>query len=120
MKVYNINAVNKIEQNVIQMSRTDSSDNKKNIIQPVFFRVTDSQNLIIHPAVVETISINLDAYKSKVKSFKLKIEDATFVEIGRVASGVLFKVIGNKLAKATTSGNYYILNETGEIDPVRG
>ena len=115
MKVYNINAVNKIEQNVIQMSRTDSSDNKKNIIQPVFFRVTDSQNLIIHPAVIETISINLDAYKSKVKSFKLKIEDATFVEIGRVASGVLFKVIGNKLAKATTSGNYYILNENGEM-----
>ena len=97
------------------MTRSDNVDAKSNIIQPVFFRASESQNIIMHPNVIETISINLDAYKSKVKSFKLKIEDATFVELGRVSAGVLFRIIGTKLSKSSNSGNYYILDENGEL-----
>lgn len=115
MNVYNINAVNKIEQNVVQVNHAGDFNNRTNIIQPVFFRSVDSANIVVQPAVTETIAINLDAYKSKVKSFKLRIEDVTFIEIGRVASGVLFKIVGNKLPRINQSGRYYILNETGEL-----
>lgn len=113
MNIYNINAVNKIQQNIIQVERPD--DYKANIIKPVFFRTQSLGNLIVHPDVTEQICINLDNYKSKVDSFIIKIEGISFTEYGRNNSGVIFKIVGSTLPGSTQSGTYYILNQDNEM-----
>lgn len=113
MKIYNINTVNKIQQNVIQMERP--ADYKANIIKPVFFKVQPLNDITIHPDVTEQISIDLDAYKSKASSFMLKIEGVTFVEYGRSSTGVIFKIIGQSLPGTISEGTYYILNQDSEL-----
>lgn len=113
MDLYNINTVNKIVNNVIYTQKND--DVKHNIIQPVFFRVTDIDDILIHPEVTENICINLDRYKSKVDNFILKIEGIVFHEIGRNGSGCIFKIPGKQLPKKLNSGIYYILNQDEEL-----
>ena len=113
MNIYNINAVNKIQQNVIQVERPD--DYKANIIKPVFFRSQNLSSIVIHPAVTEQICINLDIYKSKVDSFILQVEDVSFVESGRNNSGVIFSIKGSSLPNTVTAGTYYILNQDSEV-----
>lgn len=113
MNVLNLNAVNKIETKVVQIARPE--DTKSNIIQPVFFRTVESASITVHSSVTETICINLDSYKSKVDAFILQIGGVGFPEIGRVASGVLFKIAGSRLPKDPLSGTYYILNQDSEL-----
>ena len=118
MKLYNINAVNKIENTVVQISRPE--DTKSRLIQPMFYKSVDITNINIHPMVVENICINLDIYKSKVDTFILKIEDSLFQEIGRTQSGVLFKIknptiIKDEKGKVKLNGIYYILNQDNEL-----
>lgn len=109
-KTYNV--VNKIENKIIQVDRPNES--KSNIIQPVFFRVKDSETLTLHPEVTENICINLDDYKSKVDKFILQIAGCRFNQIGANKYGILFNIPGNKLSKDITDGIYYILNENFE------
>ena len=109
MEIINYNVINKIENKIVQLERPDNS--KSNIIQPVFFKVKDTEKLTIHPAVTENICINLDDYKSKVKSFKLQIENKVFEQIGVNQYGVLFKIVGSLLPNEIKTGTYYILNE---------
>lgn len=113
MNHYNINAINKIENNVVKVDGVN--DAKSNIIHSVFFRTKDAQDLLIHPLVTENICINLDQYKSKVDSFILKIEDFNFNQIGSTSSGIIFKVIGGKISTQKTSGIYYVLNQDSEL-----
>ena len=113
MNVFNINAVNKVSQTVIQMERPD--DYKANLIKPVFFRTQDLGSIVVHPEVTENICINLDSYKSKVDSFVLKLEGVLFNEYGRNNSGVLFKITGSSLPGSVSSGIYYILNQDNEL-----
>ena len=105
--------INKTIQQVTNITAT--TDSKAGIVQPIFVRVRDAASLVIHPAVTENICINLDAYKSAVKKFVLQIEGTSFLEIGRTAGGVIFKVIGNKLNGQLALGTYYILNEESEV-----
>lgn len=105
--------INKTIQKVVEM--TSQTDSKSNIIQPVFFRVRDVAGIIVHPEVTENICINLDAYKSQVERFYIKIEGASFPEIGRTESGVIFKVRGNLLPGKLEAGTYYILNQDTEL-----
>ena len=109
MKVIQINAVNKIENKIVQLDKPN--DSKANIIMPVFFKVNDLANIVIHPDVNENICINLDSYKSKVRTFIIQIEGIQFKEIGRTESGVIFKITGKKLPKVLNNGTYYILNQ---------
>jgi hypothetical protein len=113
MEFINYTVVNKIENNILQIERPNES--KSNIIQPVFFRVKETEFLTIHPAVTENISINLDDYKSKVKNFILQIEGCTFKQIGTNSYGALFKVVGSNLPKNMPTGLYYILDENYEL-----
>ena len=113
MHVYNINAVNKIEQKIVQLNRPENS--KSNIVLPVFFKTRDLNDLILHPSVTETICINLDSFKSKVESFIIQIEGCDFKEIGRTNNGILFKIVGGSLPKQKHSGLYYILNQKSEL-----
>lgn len=113
MKNYTINAVNKIQKNIIQMA--NPQDSKSGMILPMFFQTREVGEIIIHPAVTEVIAINLDAYKSQVNTFIIQIEGVTFTEIGRTGKGVLFKIVGTTLPNQITEGTYYILNENGDM-----
>lgn len=113
MKVYEINTVNKVEQNIIQVERP--KDYKSNLIKPVYYRTRELNHVIFHPAVTENVCINLDSYKSQASSFILKLEGVNFKETARVSNGVIFKIIGNTLPTTTSSGIYYILNENDEL-----
>lgn len=101
-----------INKDIIQVvEMTAQTDSKSNIIQPVFFRTRELANIIVHPEVTENICINLDAYKAQATRFFIKIEGVTFQEIGRVESGVIFKVQGNMLPGKVAGGVYYILDQ---------
>ena len=109
MNIIDINCVNKIENKIIQVESAEQ--NKAGIIYPVFYSVKEAGNIILHRQVNENICINLNALKSKVKTFTLVINnDAAFVEFGRTANGVLFKVIGASLPEGN-EGTYQILDE---------
>lgn len=113
MNIYNIRAVNKVQNTVVQME--NPNDSKSGLIQPVFFQTRNIQDVTIHPAVTENILINLDAYKSKVSTFILQIEGQTFIERGRTGRGVIFAVVGNQLPREVEAGTLYILNENSEL-----
>ena len=111
MDVNKYNVVNVIENKIVSVERP--SDYKANIIKPVFIKVQDADSIRLHRSVTENIVINLDAYKNKVKAFILKIGDTNYYEIGRVNSGIIFKVVGSSLPEE--DGNYYILNDDGDL-----
>ena len=113
MNNYRIDIVNKVEKKIIEVEGISGS--KSNIVKPVFIRTHDANNIKLHPSVTENICVNLDLYKASVEVFYIKIEDVEFSEIARTSNGVIFKVIGNKLANEVTSGTYYILNENHEL-----
>ena len=112
MELQNINIINKTVNEIIQVD--NPTDSKSNIIQPVFFRAREAANIVVHPRFTENISINLNAFKSKVDKFIIQIEGVNFTEIGRIASGIIFKIVGTKLPGKVTEGTYYVLNEDGE------
>lgn len=113
MTINTYNVVNKIENTIVQLERPNES--KSNVIQPVFFRTKDSEVLTLHPVVTENICINLDDYKSKVEKFILQIDGNLFNQIGANHYGILFKIPANFISSKTTSGTYYILNESKEL-----
>ena len=113
MNLLNVNVVQKTVQTVYKYDNVN--DAKSNIVQPVFFKARDVENIIVHPEVTENICINLDQFKSKVNRFLIQIEGCVFQEIGRTGSGVIFKITGNSLPKSQTSGLYYILDENSVL-----
>ena len=114
MELKHINIVNKIESESNQIHVINSNPST-NIVVPVFYKSVELVETILHPEVIETICINLDNYKSQVDNFLIQIEGIKFQEIGRLSSGVLFKINGNKLPKKLSSGTLYILNQDSEL-----
>ncbi len=101
-----INIVNKtVVENIIT---TVEGEGANITMKPVFFRYQDSTNITIYKEVVDRISINLDAYKSKVDTFFLLIDGKYYMEIGRNIGGVIFSVTGGELTSSPISGNYFI------------
>ena len=113
MEIKTYNVVNKIENKIVQIERPNES--KSNIMQPVFFRVTETEMITLHPTVTENISINLDNYKAKVNTFILKVGDCMFNQIGSNGYGILFKITANSLPSTVVNGTYYILDENYEL-----
>lgn len=113
MNIIQYNVVNKINNEIVHLERPN--DSKSNIVQPVFFRVKDTEVLTLHPTVTENICINLDDYKSKVNKFILQIDNCRFDQIGSNKYGILFKITGNRISNDINSGIYYILNENLEL-----
>ena len=111
MEVNKYNVVNVIENQVVSVERP--ADYRSNIVKPVFVKVQETDSIRLYSSVTENIVINLDAYKNKVNSFILKIGNTNCYEIGRINSGIVFKVIGSSLSSG--EGTYYILNEDGEM-----
>ena len=113
MQEYNVSVVNKLQHNVITINRPE--DYKANIIRPVFIRSEKLDDVIIHPAVPESISLNLNQYKSTVEVFYIQIEGVIFAEVGRTNNSVVFQIEGNKLPKEVDSGILYLLNQDKEL-----
>ena len=113
MYTYNINAVNKIEQNIVKLNTPENTSSNKYV--PIFFSSKDMREIHISPDIIETICINLDEYKSKVEYFSIMLEGIKFNEIGRVNPGVLFKIVGNRLPRSKNEGIYYIINQNDEL-----
>lgn len=113
MIVNDINIINSIN---IESAKYNTPENSKsNIILPVFYRVRDLGNVVIHPETNENICINLDAYKSKVDTFIMQIEGVKFTEMGTTNAGTIFKIIGGSLPKTKNNGTYYILSQDGDL-----
>ena len=110
----NLTAINKINK-IVNNPVTPTDSTKNHLIQPVFYQTREITNVVIHPAVTENISINLDSYKSQVDRFKVQLEGVTFNEIGRTGKGVLFKIVGSMLPKNTNEGTIYILDQNNEL-----
>lgn len=113
MQSYKVDVVNKINKQVIQVNKPD--DYKANILKPIFVRSYELSSLKFHPKVTESVCIDLNTYRQKVKTFYLKLEDTEFVELGRTPSGVVFKIVGNNLPNKKPQGVFYILNEDHEL-----
>lgn len=113
METKQFDVVNIIENQIVNVERQD--DYKANIIKPIFVKVQESSTIRLHPLVNENIVLNLDSYKNKVESFVIKINNTNFYEIGRINSGIVFKIVGNMINTEETEGIYYILNEEGEL-----
>lgn len=111
MKTNKFNVVNIVKNEVVNIKR--DNDYKSNIIKPIFIKVQDANSIRLHYGVTENICINLDAYKSKVDMFVLKIGENTFYETGRTTAGIVFKITGTTLPE--TDGTYYILNDDNEM-----
>jgi hypothetical protein len=111
MEIKKFDVVNIIENKVVSVERPQ--DYKTNVVKPIFVKVQDTDTIRLHRNVTENISINLDAYKNKVSSFVIKIGDMNYYEIGRINSGIVFKIVGSSLPE--NDGIYYILNESGEL-----
>lgn len=113
MNNINLTAFNQIVQEINTVDVKDST--KSHLIQPVFYQTRELGNTIIHPTVTENIAINLDSYKSQVKTFKVKIENTSFNEVGRTSKGIIFTIYGNMLLKEVNEGTLFILNENDEL-----
>ena len=108
MQNINLTAINKIEQ--VVYNTNNHSDSKSNISFPIFYRRQDVMEVVLHPEVNDTITLNLDEYKNKVDKFSIQVEGVKFTEIGRTTNGVVFKVIGAMLPQKRTEGTYYIID----------
>ena len=111
METPKFDVVNIIHNEIVSVERPN--EHQSNMVRPVFVKVQEAEMIRLHKGVTENICINLDAYKNKVDVFVLKVGEANFYEIGRINSGIVFKVIGTSLPE--DDGTYYILNEDGEL-----
>ncbi len=114
MNCNQISTINKIKETTNNIV-VENSDAKNHIIQPVFYQTRELNNTIIHPAVTENISLNLETYKAQVKQFLVQIEGVSFKEIGRTSQGIVFKVYGNMLPKSVDDGILYVLDQDSNL-----
>nr|DAV47850.1 MAG TPA: hypothetical protein [Caudoviricetes sp.] len=106
--------VNNTTVNIIKLD--SPVDAHTGIIQPVFFRVSKGSTITLHSGVRENVAINLDRYKSAVKTFHLKIGDGVYKETGRVDAGVVFNVqVTGDYSKYLVLDENMTLVTTGEL-----
>lgn len=106
--------VNNTTVNIIKLD--SPVDAHAGIIQPVFFRVSKGSTITLHSGVRENVAINLDRYKSAVKTFHLKIGDGVYKETGRVDAGVVFNVqVTGDYSKYLVLDENMTLVTTGEL-----
>lgn len=111
VQIIDIQAVNKVVNKVVQMSR--STDYKSNIQKPVYIKTQPTDSITLHSNVNENVCINLDTYKSSTNLFLLKIDGTSYTEIGRISSGIIFKV--NCSLEVGTNGTYYIIDQENNL-----
>jgi hypothetical protein len=112
MNIQKYDVVNIVKNEIVTIERPN--DYKANLLTPVFIKVQEASTIRLHKSVTENIVINLDAYKNSIDAFTIKIGDYNSNELGRVNSGVVFKINGVSLPEET-EGTYYILNDNNEL-----
>ena len=85
----------------------------KIIYKPIFYKVSNLQNLSIVSNIKQNIGINLSEYLDKVETFRLVIDDTEYIESGRNDIYVIFSIVASKIKN--NSGKYYVLNENSEL-----
>ena len=113
MNITTLRTVNKIEKNIINVSRPE--DYSSPVLKPIYIQARNTENVVIHNNTNESIAINLAEYINFVKVFTMQIGDAEFKEIGRYGTNVIFKIIGKTLPVEPTTGTYYILDDNKEL-----
>lgn len=113
-----LNFIDRINASIIKENETtnniiNKSYGAKVIYKPIFYRSTDLQNVNIISDLNQNIGVNLSEYMSKVNTFKLKIENNTYIEIGRNDVYVIFNISSNDITNKT--GRYFISNENDEL-----
>lgn len=86
--------------------------NNKIIYKPVFYKVSDLQNINIYSGQTQNIGINLNQFMTKVETFVILIDNIKIIESGRNEMFVIFSIPANQLS--STSGTYHILNQDDE------
>lgn len=113
-KINFINNFTCIVENISEETKqpVTGSTSHKVLLQPIFYRVADLQNIRIRSRVTQNIGINVANYMTKVEIFKLIINDVEYIESGRNDIYVIFKVNASDLT--TSTGTYDLLNEDDE------
>lgn len=116
MNLKEINFIDKINCIVTKTGDTQTIYNVNNkpkiVYKPIFYRVQDLQNIYLHSGMVQNIGVNLADYMTKVETFKIVIDNNTFVETARNDIFTIFRI--DTTVFSSTSGTYHILNEEDE------
>ncbi len=88
------------------------NNSPKILYKPIFYRVSNLQNVRIRRNVKQKIGINLAEYMTKVETFKLLLNGNEYIEYGRADAFVIFEISGNNFS--SSNGAYDILNQDDE------
>lgn len=110
--------IDKINCSIVKDSKNENSVDiyKQNtpriVYKPIFYKTTELQNITLINGVQQNIGINLNEYLSKVETFKIIIENTTYMEIGRNDIYIIFSINSAKINSKT--GKYLLVNENDE------
>lgn len=118
MDLNKCNFIDKINCTVNIINREDKNNvpkvynNPRIIYKPIFFKTTPVQNIEIKRGFSQNIGINLDAFMTKVETFKITIENNEFIEQGRNDVFVIFNI--NAKIISNINGEYHLSNQDDE------
>ena len=104
--------IRKEDTNVTNAETTNKSATPRVLYRPVFYRVSDLQNIQIRARVKQKIGVNLGQFMTKVETFKMSIDGKEYVEYARNDVYVIFEILASQLSSA--SGTYDIVNQDDE------
>ena len=113
----NINFINNVKCIINKYSPSPDiivkgSQASKIIYKPIFYKVKELQNIKLLRGINQNIGINLGNYMTKVETFRMKIGDNEYKEIGRNDIYVIFTINSSELL--SNSGYYNIVNQDDE------
>ena len=112
----NINFINNISCSIKKESEEEFTNVKRNtpkiIYRPIFYKVSDIQQLKIRRNLKQNIGVNLMNYMTKVDTFKILIDGNEIVESMRNDAYVIFSIDAKLLV--SQSGSYDIITQDDE------
>ena len=82
------------------------------IYKPIFYRVQELDSIKLEESLTQNIGINMVNYMTKSNTFKLLLNDNTYIESSRSSIYVIFRINASELSESY--GRYHILNEDDE------
>lgn len=118
MNIENFNFIDNIRCIVKNDKSEDSTIIQRNnniprvIYKPIFYKISELQNINITSGYTQNIGINLKSLMTKVNMFTLIIENNQFTEFARNDVYVIFKIDPSNLSNST--GKYHIIDDNDE------
>lgn len=111
------NFINSIKCNIIQNNKENNNvqppiQNNKIIYKPIFYKVSDLQDIRLYSGQTQNVGINLNQFMTKVETFSMIIDNMKIIELARNEMFVIFQIPASKLS--TVSGVYHIVNQDDE------